>query len=104
MITQVEKEVELLERHLHILERVIEAEPIGIVKLSNQSGYERHEVRYSLRMLEEEGLIEPSQQGAITTDTTEAFVSSLDDRFTSLIERLDEIWIEITQEGDQRIG
>ena len=46
---------------------VIENEPIGIVKMSNETGYPHHKVRYSLRVLEEENLIEPSSQGAITT-------------------------------------
>lgn len=64
MIDQVTEEVVMIERHLDVLTRVIENEPIGIVKLSNQSGHEHHEVRYSLRILEEEGIIEPSDQGA----------------------------------------
>lgn len=88
MIERVSEEVEMMERHLEILLRVIEHEPIGIVKLSNQSGYERHVVRYSLRVLEEEGIIEASQQGAITTERTEAFVNGLDDRLATLIDRL----------------
>lgn len=89
MIDQLEQEVEMMERHLEILQRVIEHEPIGIVKLSNQGGYEHHKVRYSLRVLEEEGLIEPSQQGAITTEHTEEFISDLDDRLATLADRLD---------------
>ena len=89
MIDQIEEEVAMIERHLEILLRVIEHEPIGIVKLSNEGGYEHHKVRYSLRVLEEDGIIEPSQQGAITTERTDEFVSDLDERLATLIDRLD---------------
>lgn len=88
MIERVTKEVEMIKRHLDILLRVIEHEPIGIVKLSDQGGYEHHKVRYSLRVLEEEGLIEPSEQGAIMTERANEFVSELDDRLTTLADRL----------------
>jgi predicted transcriptional regulator len=60
MIESLEDEVEMLERHLEVLTLVIEGEPIGIMKLSNETGYPHHKVRYSLRVLEEETLIEPS--------------------------------------------
>jgi predicted transcriptional regulator len=89
MIDQLEEEVELMDRHIDILLRVIEDEPIGIMKLSNQGGYDHHKVRYSLRVLEEDELIEPSGQGAVTTERTEEFVSHLDERLTTLAERLD---------------
>ena len=59
MIDRLEKEVDMLERHLQVLKMVIENEPIGIVKMSNETGYPHHKVRYSLRVLEEENLIEP---------------------------------------------
>lgn len=45
MIGQVEEDVAMTERHLDILQRVIEDEPIGIVRLANESGYAHHEVR-----------------------------------------------------------
>ncbi|MFC7028454.1 hypothetical protein ACFQH8_15515 [Halomicroarcula sp. GCM10025710] len=77
MIDRLEKEVDMLERHLQVLRMVIENEPIGIVKMSNETGYPHHKVRYSLRVLEEENLIEPSSQGAITTEQTGEFVDDL---------------------------
>lgn len=89
MLDRVEKEVELIERHLDILTRVIENEPIGIMKLSNEGGYEHHKVRYSLRVLEEDGLVEPTDQGAVTTDRTDKFISDLDERLATLVDRLD---------------
>ncbi|WP_225334653.1 hypothetical protein [Halomicrobium urmianum] len=94
MIDRLEKEVDMLERHLQVLRMVIENEPIGIVKMSNETGYPHHKVRYSLRVLEEENLIEPSSQGAITTEQTSEFVNDLDDKIDEIIDKLEGMKIE----------
>lgn len=81
-------DVKVLERHLKVLKAVMENEPIGIIKLSQKTGLPQHAVRYSLRVLEQEGLIEPSRSGAITTDriheTLGTIESTLDDLVTTL--------------------
>ncbi|PSP54796.1 hypothetical protein BRC82_08680 [Halobacteriales archaeon QS_1_67_19] len=100
MIDRLEKEVDMLERHLQVLKMVIESEPIGIVKMSNETGYPHHKVRYSLRVLEEENLIEPSSQGAITTERTEEFVAELDDKIDEISEKLDEMKISSAAEAE----
>ncbi len=84
----------MLERHLQVLRMVIDNEPIGIVKMSNETGYPHHKVRYSLRVLEEENLIEPSSQGAITTEETEGFVNDLDGKVDDIIEKLETMKID----------
>ncbi|WEL25403.1 Putative transcriptional regulator [Haloferax volcanii] len=84
----------MLERHLQVLKMVIESEPIGIVKMSNETGYPHHKVRYSLRVLEEENLIEPSSQGAITTERTQEFVDELDDKLDEIVGKLESMKIE----------
>ena len=84
----------MLERHLQVLRMVIDNEPIGIVKMSNETGYPHHKVRYSLRVLEEENLIEPSSQGAITTEETEGFVSDLDGKIDDIIGKLETMKID----------
>jgi predicted transcriptional regulator len=94
MIDRLEKEVDMLERHLEVLRMVIDSEPIGIVKMSNETGYPHHKVRYSLRVLEEETLIEPSSQGAITTDRTPEFVDELDEKVDTVVEKLEGMKIE----------
>jgi predicted transcriptional regulator len=94
MIDRLEKEVDMLERHLQVLRMVIENEPIGIVKMSNETGYPHHKVRYSLRVLEEENLIEPSSQGAITTERTQEFVADLDGKVDEIIAKLETMKIE----------
>ena len=91
MIDRLEKEVDMLERHLQVLRMVIENEPIGIVKMSNETGYPHHKVRYSLRVLEEENLIEPSSQGAISTEDTGEFVDDLDEKMDDIIGTMEEM-------------
>jgi predicted transcriptional regulator len=94
MIDRLEKESEMLERHLQVLRMVIGNEPIGIVKMSSETGYPHHKVRYSLRVLEEENLIEPSSQGAITTERTNEFVEELDDKLDEIVTKIDSMRIE----------
>jgi predicted transcriptional regulator len=100
MIDRLEKEVDMLERHLQVLRMVIDSEPIGIVKMSNETGYPHHKVRYSLRVLEEENLIEPSSQGAITTERTAEFVDELDGKLDELVGKLEGMKIEESPEAE----
>lgn len=88
MIDGVEEEVDMLDRHLDVLQMVVNNEPIGIVKMSNELGYDHHEIRYSLRILEEENLIEPTRQGAITTDETGSFIENFDGQIEDIGTRL----------------
>ena len=79
MLTEkVKRELEMLRRHLIILKYVVENEPIGILKLAEETGVPSHKVRYSLRVLEQEGLIAASAPGAVTTGRTETFLEDLD--------------------------
>jgi len=77
-------ELEMLRRHLIILKQVVENEPIGILKLAEETKIPSHKVRYSLRILEHEGLIAASAPGAITTERTIPFLDELD----SMIEKI----------------
>ncbi len=58
-------ELEILSRHIRVLETVMKHQPIGIVRISNLLGLGEHEVRHSLGVLENEGLIKPTPNGAI---------------------------------------
>lgn len=94
MIDSLEAELDMLQRHLHILQMVNKNEPIGIVKTSNETGYPHHKVRYSFRILEEGNLIEPSKQGAITTSQTNEFIETHSQDIDTLGEKLDAMKIE----------
>ena len=64
----IETEIDILKRHVNILKVLQKDQPMGIIKLSEITEYPQHMVRYSLRILEQDGIIEPSSKGAITTD------------------------------------
>jgi len=64
----IETELDVLKRHVDVLKTLEKNQPMGIIKLSELTGYPQHMVRYSLRILEQDGLIEPSPQGAVTTE------------------------------------
>ncbi|UCG68845.1 MAG: hypothetical protein JSV09_13775 [Thermoplasmata archaeon] len=75
--SNIEFELDLLQRHMTMLKAIIENEPVGIIRLSEMLDCPQHKVRYSLRILEQEGLIKPSLEGAITTDKITDFLNRL---------------------------
>ena len=62
-----------------MLRAIVENQPIGIIRLGEMLNYPQHKVRYSLRILEQDGLIKPSPDGAVTTDKVDAFLEYLKD-------------------------
>ena len=92
---RVQHELELLKRHLIILKKVIDSGPIGILKISIETNIPDHLVRYSLRVLEQQGLIIPSTQGAVATKSAKDAYSE----FRTELEK-----IEDTLEDIKRIG
>jgi len=77
LTSKIESEVRLLDRHVAMLKAIMENQPIGIIRLSELLNHPQHKVRYSLRILEQEGLIKPSPDGAVTTDKLEGFLDYL---------------------------
>ena len=47
------------------MKAVIENQPVGIFKLSELASMPKHKVRYSLRILEQSGIIKPTRRGAV---------------------------------------
>jgi predicted transcriptional regulator len=86
-----EKELNLLSRHLDVLKTVKENGPIGIIKLSQITGQPQHMIRYSLRTLEKDGIIEPSPQGAVVTDKIHETLGTIEctlEDFTTKVQTL----------------
>ncbi len=77
LTSKIEAEIRLLQRHVAMLKAIMENQPIGIIRLSELLNFPQHKVRYSLRILEQEGLIKPSPEGAVTTDKLEEFLDYL---------------------------
>ncbi len=75
---KLEAELELLQRHVQILKRIYEQQPIGIIRLSETLDVPQHKVRYSLRLLEQEGLITPSVDGAVISEELHAYLPRLE--------------------------
>lgn len=84
---QVEKE----RRDVTILRAVIEHGPIGIVRLAEETGVPEHKVRYSLRMLENDGLVEPTQQGAVPPEDIDDRIETINAGIDDLVERVEEL-------------
>jgi len=91
MVDRLENQVEKEQRDVQILRAVIEHGPIGIVRLSEETDLPEHKVRYSLRMLEEDELIEPTPDGAVPSETIAADVEDINDGLDRLIGRLEEM-------------
>ena len=87
----IETEFDILNRHVNVLKTLQENQPMGIIKLSELTGYPQHMVRYSLRILEQDGLIEPSPQGAVTTDEIHKTMELMKDTLSKINKTVDEI-------------
>ena len=93
LVDRISSELDLLARNVDILERLSGNPPMGIIRLSEALHLPIHKVRYSLHLLEREGVIQPSADGAVVTDKAKEFWSTLDaslDQMTTLIQHLKE--------------
>ena len=91
MLDRLENEIVMLERHLEVLNAVVVGELIGIAKLSEVTGHSKYKVRYSLRILEQEGLIKPSPYGAITNARISEFVQNYEQLLDHFLKKLSEV-------------
>lgn len=91
MLDSLQREVDLFARALRTLRFVDENEPVGIRRTASATDYEHHEIRIAFRLLEEEGLVEATQRGAVTTDDATAFLGTLDDDVDAVAASLDEL-------------
>lgn len=64
---ELREDVETTKRHLMIIESLMKEQPAGIIKIAQATGIPEHKIRYSLRILERDGIIIPSREGAIIT-------------------------------------
>lgn len=91
MIDKLRSEIELFGRHIGIARVVRDHQPIGITKLAELLDLPVHRVRYSLRVLEQDGYISASPAGAVATQRTEALLLALDKDLDDLIAILSSI-------------
>ena len=91
----IETELDILRRHVQVLKTLQQNEPAGIIKLSDITKHPQHMVRYSLRILEQEGLIEPSPQGAITTESVKQAIPLLKMKLKEMNETINDLVKEL---------
>lgn len=91
MVERLSEQVEKEQRDIEILRVVVEQGPIGIVKLAEATDRPEHKVRYSLRMLENDGLIEATPQGAIPVDDLDDRLAGHNEGIDTLIDRLESL-------------
>ena len=97
LLGRLDREVELLDRHVAILQTIARRQPIDIGTLASETPHSRHEVLQSIRALSATSLVAPSRQGAITTEWASRFVGTHGDRLDAVVDRLD----GLKQEGRQ---
>ncbi|OEU41710.1 hypothetical protein BGV40_13495 [Methanosarcina sp. Ant1] len=91
MLEHIGNELDLTERHLLVLKKVIEESPIGILKLADVTGMQNHKVRYSLRVLEQANLIKPSAQGAVPGDAVSKFLQDFEQELEKIKNKVSRI-------------
>ncbi|MFA7198124.1 MAG: hypothetical protein WC093_02435 [Methanoculleus sp.] len=99
MLAKLKSEIELLSRHLEVIRAVVAHQPIGIMKLSEVLDLPYHRVRYSLRILEQEGYIRASPAGAVATPLAADLLSGLEGEVDELIGLL----VTIKQENSRNV-
>lgn len=85
------EDVELLERHISILKTVKGNQPIGLIRLSEMTGIPKHRVRYSLKLLEQQGIIVATPEGATVSDRYDGFMNEISSYIDELATRIGEL-------------
>jgi predicted transcriptional regulator len=91
LFDRLEYEVELLKRHIIVLKKVISGAPIGIRKIADETGIPEHKIRYSLRVLEQKGMITPTTHGANPTEKALQFQQQLDQKINIIMQKIQQI-------------
>lgn len=92
-------ELDLIERHLLMLRAAKENQPVGIIRLSEITGIPRHKVRYSLRLLEKDGLIIATPEGATVSNRYYEFIGEVEASLAAVTDRA--AAISKTLDGDR---
>jgi predicted transcriptional regulator len=82
-------EIELVCRHLEVARAVADHQPIGIMKLAELLDQPSHRIRYSLHVLEQQGYIRASPDGAVVTPRTVELFAHLDEDVDVLVRMLE---------------
>ncbi len=95
LFREIKTDLETVKRHLSIIQTLLREQPVGIIKISHETGIPEHKIRYSLRVLEKEGLILPSREGAILTPEFLENKDAIADEARILTEQMNEMYHEL---------
>lgn len=95
LFREINTDLETVKRHLSIIQTLLREQPVGIIKISHETGIPEHKIRYSLRVLEKEGLIHPSREGAILTPEFLENKDAIADEARVLTEKMNEMYHEL---------
>lgn len=84
-------DLDLLKRHVEMLMLISDREPIGIIKLADALNIPEHRVRYSLRLLEQDGLIVATRSGARITKKTDYSLKELGSELGNMTDTISDI-------------
>lgn len=91
MIERLARQLGKEERDLRVFQAVAEHQPIGITKLAREVDVDEHKVRHSLRMLEGDGLIEPTPNGAIVAEDSLEQIEEINAGLDALKARMNDL-------------
>ena len=63
-------------------------QPVGLIRLSEMTGIPKHRVRYSLKLLEQQGIIVATPEGATVSDRYDGFMNEISSYIDELATRI----------------
>lgn len=91
MIERLARQLRKEERDLLVLEAVLSQHPIDVPAIADVTGIDEHKTRYSIRMLEEGGLVDPTPDGAVPTEDIARHVDEINAGLDSLADRVENL-------------
>lgn len=91
MFKQLIKQLSIYKRHLLVLRVLEKNEPAGILRLARLTRLKAHEVRYSLRVLQQSKYILPTTAGAKLSRKGKLFLKNVRPSISKLKKEVDKI-------------
>jgi predicted transcriptional regulator len=91
MIERLARQLGKEERDLLVLEAVLSQYPVGIAGIAEEVGIDEYKTRYSLRMLEDDGLVDPTPDGAVPAEGIDGRIEEINNGLDGLAERVEEL-------------
>lgn len=97
LFSEIEESLETLKRHISVIRTLLKEQPMGIIRISQETRLPEHKIRYSLRILERDNIITPSKEGAKLTQEFIEGKSRLIKRSKDFFEEVEKVYRELTE-------